>query len=119
MSRILIIALEQNTRALLMAELQERGHQVATTAELGATIPFLARRKTTFDAIVLDTQGQGVNDVNLVALRRSAGTTPILICTGAADSRRNDYASLGIDRVLVRPLFIGEIAEAVGELVSS
>jgi hypothetical protein len=98
-------------RALLRAELIERGYDAIGFESVDdAIVRLAADRPRRPRLVVLDLAGQPVTP-GVVALL-SAGGVPVLGIAGAVEATAA-RETLGLTRVLRRPLSLGEIADAV------
>lgn len=104
-SVVWIIDADQWPRALLRAELIERGLDAAGYITVRDAIDSLPIRHP--DAIVVDLRGQPVAQVE----RLLALAVPVVIITGALE--RNDLPDREWAAVLQRPVAIGEIADRI------
>ena len=100
-----IIDAEQWPRALLRAELIERGFDAVGYVTVGDAIESLPLRPP--DAIVVDLRGQPLRFVE----RLPGIGVPVLVVGGTPEI--NDLPELGWAAVMRRPVSIGEIADRV------
>jgi DNA-binding response OmpR family regulator len=104
-------------RALLRAELIERGYDAIGFPSLDEAIVRLAVERERRPALVfLDLAGQPVSRGAVALL--SAGGVPVLGLAAATDPS-SDLAGLGLTAVLRRPLSLGEIADAIERTLTS
>lgn len=110
MSVVWIIDADQWPRAMLRAELIERGFDAVGYPTVGDAIESLLMRPP--NAIVVDLRGQAPR---LVERLLSIGV-PVLVIEGTAEI--NDLPEGAWSAILRRPVSIGEIAAAVEARVS-
>lgn len=110
MSVVWIIDTEQWPRALLRAELIERGFDAVGYVTVRDAIDSLPFRHP--DAIVVDVRGQPIPLVE----RLLELDVPVVIIGGALEM--NDLPDRAWAAVLRRPVAIGEIAERVAEVIA-
>lgn len=103
-----IIDVEQWPRAMLRAELIERGFDAVGWFTAGDAIEALPTRPP--DVIVVDLRGQ---PLRLVARLRDIGV-PVVVVGGIPEI--NDLPEGGWAAVMRRPVSLGEIADRVGEV---
>ncbi len=117
MAEILVIAQDWTPRVLIRAQLEEEGHAVTGCLTLDEGLLHLKTRPGGFDAVILDTAGQTLRSQ---ALRRLAvAGPPVLVLTGALDRDELERDGLPWARVLVRPVFVGDVVRHVDGLLAA
>ncbi|HEY76770.1 MAG TPA: hypothetical protein G4O00_11430 [Thermoflexia bacterium] len=115
--KILLIAAEWRTRALLLAELEEAGYDVVALPGVRWALVALAGGRLTPALVVLDVTGDAEARPDQVhRLLRMLGDTPVVLLVGAYDART--FASLR-DQVaawISRPLYLARVVDAVRHL---
>ena len=107
MKSVLLIGGTTTHRALLKAALEEQGFRVSAAITRKYTNRWLGRRIKPFDLVVYDLEEAEQVPEFWPELRQSAGPGRIIVIASVFDSV--DYAGIGIDRVLRRPVAIGDI----------
>lgn len=114
--RVILVIPDQWPRALLRAELRERGYDAVGAKDLvdALGIPASDPDRGPVRLVLLDHRVlAGPEDLLLFRLRSRHGDSPVvLLASATAAPERGAWA-----RVLRRPLSIGEIADAVAALV--
>jgi DNA-binding response OmpR family regulator len=104
-----IIDAEQWPRALLRAELIERGYDAAGFVTIDDALAAPPDRLP--DAIVLDSRGQELTPDRLAKLFDLR--VPIILIGGAADLRQDIVRHFPWTAILQRPVSLGEIADRI------
>ncbi len=107
-----IIDAEHWPRALLRAELLERGFDAVGFETYADAIENLPWRRP--DAIVVETRGQPVAQIRRLL---NLGV-PVILTGGAPEIEDPAYAVGGWGAVMRRPVTLGQIADAVGEAIT-
>lgn len=114
-ARILLIQPEWPARALLKAELEERGFDVLGADSVQFGLDLSMKRGFRPDLIVVDPVGLSTGAAETEGLSFFRGRTPLLLIrstqVGTAEA-----AALSPTRELLRPIAVREIADAVVEL---
>lgn len=110
MNVIWIIDAEQWPRAMLRAELIERGFDAVGYITVRDAIDALPERHP--DAIVIDLRGQPLPLVERLPKLR----VPVIVIAGISEI--NDLPDLGWAAVMRRPVSLGEIADRVAALTA-
>ncbi len=119
MARIAIVGQEWLPRALLRAELEEAGHNVAGYESLAEVIPPLRIGLLPLDLLIFDSVGAYLDPNQLRELRKAAGSMPILILSGHfGDISQVDFRALGFQGVMARPVLIRSIVERTDEYLT-
>jgi DNA-binding response OmpR family regulator len=118
-SEIILVAREWKARALLRAQLLEEGHEVMALPTIEEAMMLLCRGMVRPRLIILDTVGQSLKEPILADLQALAGDAPILVCTGPFDLARFDFKEAGLTDLLVRPFAIGDVVNAVREILGN
>jgi CheY-like chemotaxis protein len=114
--RCLVVDDEPAVRAVIGDILESAGHTVVTFGDGGEAIARFAAEP--FDLVVTDLAMPRVSGWQVArAVKQTAPTVPVFLVTGfgvelSSDERR----AHGVDRVLVKPLQIQEILDAVAEV---
>jgi len=114
-SRILLIQSEWPARALLAAELEERGFEVLASDSLPTALDLAMTRGFRPDLIVVDSMWLTLEPGYVERLLFLRANSPLLLIVSA------QYAEprvLAPTRVLSRPVTVGEIADAAEQLAS-
>lgn len=119
MGKIILIAREWKARAFIMAQLSEEGYGVRALQTLEEALMLLCRGMVRPRLIILDTLGQSLKEATLTDLQTLAGDAPILVCTGPFDLARFDFEEAGFTNLLVRPFTVGDVMNAVREVIGN
>jgi len=119
MSEIILVAREWKARTLLRAQLLEEGYEVTALRTIEEAMMLLCRGMVRPRLIILDTIGQSLKEPMLTDLQALAGNAPILVCTGPFDLARLDFEEVGLTNLLVRPFTVGDVVNAVCEILSN
>ncbi|RME50848.1 MAG: hypothetical protein D6790_20700 [Caldilineae bacterium] len=114
--RLLLLAADWQTRALTLAELKERGHQVLALPGLRWGLKALLQGRVDPPLVFVDTKDDDfVSPEEIHHLRELLPDVPIVLLTGVFE--RETYAAIqeDVDAFLVRPITIGEIVAAIEE----
>ena len=114
--RLLLLAADWQTRALTLAELKERGHQVLALPGLRWGLKALLQDRVDPPLVFVDVKDDDfVSPEEIRHLRELLPDAAVVLLTGVFE--RESYAPLEsvVDRVLVRPISIGEIVQAIEE----
>jgi CheY-like chemotaxis protein len=104
---LLLIGGTDTNRALLKAALEEHGYRVSAAVTRRYTNHWLSRRIKPFDLIIYDVD-QAEQDAEFwPELRQSANGSRIMVIASVFD--QSNYQAVGMDRVLRRPVAIGDI----------
>ena len=106
---------DQWPRAYLRAELIERGYDAIGFTTMDAMLARLGRRAVDPPrVVVISVEGQGLTPPRLAALARHPAK---LVLTGGATAlAAPEVRAAAADRVLPRPVTLGELADAVERL---
>lgn len=110
MARILLLSVHWPARALVRAELEERGHDV-----IGLDDPEELAHHPAPDLLILDAAGLGLDAPALRALRARSGAPRAVLALSALDADRLAPARAAFDRTLVRPFTVGQVVAAAEE----
>lgn len=120
MATILIIDDEEGLRDVARKALERAGHHVLEAADGRAAILVLG--KAAPDLIITDIlmpEQEGLQTIREIRKRRLR--TPILAVSGGGRTARLDFldiaTELGADRTLAKPFRVGELLEAVDQLL--
>ena len=113
MNEIVLVAREWKARALLRAQLSEEGYEVVALRTIEEAMMLLSHGMLRPSLIILDTMGQSLNESVLTDLQALADHAPILVCAGPFDLARFDFEGAGFANVLVRPFTVGDVVNAV------
>ncbi len=116
MKSILLIGGTTTQRALLRASLEAEGHHVSAAVTRKYTNRWLSRRIKPFDLIVYDLEEAAQEPGFWPELRAAAGQTPILMLASAFDP--TDYAALGMNSVMRRPISVGDVVKEAQRLLA-
>jgi hypothetical protein len=106
--RVLVVSPEHWARALVRAELRERGYDA-----IGAGTIEVARRERPVDLLVLDQHALGERAQSVDELQSRLGRpATVLLALGLAEPPQGAWA-----RVLRRPLRIGDVVAAIETLL--
>lgn len=110
MARIVILSGEWAARALLRAELEERGHDAVGVPDLQGLreLPIWPP----IDLLIVDAAGLGIDAEEVRALPASCGAAHAILVLGVFDAPHLAPARPAYDHVLVRPVTIGALADA-------
>jgi DNA-binding response OmpR family regulator len=110
-----IVDADQWPRACLRAELIERGYDAIGFTTLEAMLERLARRAVSPPRVmVVSVEGQAVTPPRLAVLARHPAR--LVLTGGAAALATAAVRDAAADRVLPRPVSLGELADAVEDL---
>ena len=118
-ARILIADDEADCRDLLVLALRGAASEIAVATNGGELLEMIAERGP-FDLIVTDINMPWMQGLHVLASIREAGLrTPVLIVTGLShpDLPRST-ARLGRAKLLYKPFAIGQLREAIAELLA-
>ena len=104
---LLLIGGTDTNRALLKAALEEHGYRVSAAVTRRYTNHWLSRRIKPFDLIIYDVEQAEQPADFWPELRESANGSRLIVIASVFDPI--DYQAAGIDRVLRRPVAIGDI----------
>lgn len=104
-------------RALVKAELEERGYEVLGADSIRLGVDLSMKRGFRPDLLVVDTNDLPIADADSEALAFLRGKAPLLLI-GSTQYGSQPPAKLLPSRVLFRPLTVGEIADAVSRLLA-
>ena len=120
-SKVLLIEDDADVAEMMARTLTLAGLSVKTVAD-GAVATYLVDH-ITYDAIVTDIRLPSVNGLQVVANARSGranGKTPIVVVSGYLDeSARQRSHSLGVAKVMAKPITPDELSEAVSAVVAA
>lgn len=119
MSEIILIAREWKARAFIMAQLSEEGYEVVALRSIEEAMMLLGRGMVRPRLIILDTLGQSLREPTLADLQTLADDAPLLVCTGPFDLARFDFREAGFANLLVRPFTVGDVVNAVREMLGN
>jgi DNA-binding response OmpR family regulator len=115
--RLLFTSADWQTRAMTLALLQEQGYEVMALPALRLGIKALLQDRVEPPLALVDTKDdEGATPEQLHYLRELLPETPIILLTGAFEQAVFAPLRDTIDLVLVRPISVGEIVEAVQRL---
>ena len=104
---VLLVGGTNTNRALLKAALEERSYRVSAAVLRKYTNHWLSRRIKAFDLIIYDLEEAEQPPEFWPDLRQSSNGSRIIVVASAID--HSDYLTAGIDRVLRRPVSVGDI----------
>jgi DNA-binding response OmpR family regulator len=120
MSKILLVEDDETSRLLLATALRRAGHDVCGCIDGRAALQALGEHR--FDIVVTDIHMPEMDGIELIlALRRSYSPVRILAISGGTSAGYNylDAANkIGADRVLPKPINIGNFVHVVDELAN-
>jgi PleD family two-component response regulator len=120
MSKILLVDDDETSRILLSSALKRAGHDVSGCINGRAALAACGERR--FDIVVTDIHMPEMDGLELIrALRRNHSPIRILAISGGASNGYNylDAANkIGADRILPKPLNIGNFVHVVDELAN-
>lgn len=119
MKEIILIAREWKTRSLLRAQLLGESYEVTALRTIEEATMLLSRGMVRPRLIILDTLGQSLKEPFPVDLQALADDAPILICTGPFDLDQLDFEEADFTNVLVRPFAVGDVVNAVREVLGN
>ena len=120
MARVLIVEDEPEIQDLIGDLLLLEGYEVHALGRVPHGLNQI--RRLAPDVILLDLRLPGVGGVELLRLLsadRQLSTTPVVICSGAADLREAhaaEFASLGVE-VVAKPFELDDLIDAVRRAV--
>ena len=116
---LLLIAADGHTRALLLAELQEAGHNVVALPSLEVALAALATGRVRPALVLLDTQSDPRADPRGVGqlLNFLEEDVPLVLIVGAYDAHALAPLQARVAAWLPRPLRIEDILTAVRRLL--
>lgn len=116
-SKVLLVAAEWRTRALLLAELEEEGYDVVALPGIRWALAALAGERLTPALVVLDVTGDPEARPGRVRhLLRMVGNAPVVLLVGAYDAPTFIPLRDQVAAWLVRPLRLARVVEAVRRL---
>lgn len=118
MPEVLLIHNHQPERSLLFAQLREEGFQVSAVETLQEVLPSLARLELRPEVVVLDTREQRWTERELRELRLVLPGVPLVVVSGARDAAALSLLREVADELLVRPVSVGQVAEAVRRVLA-
>ncbi len=113
--RVLLVQPEWPARALLKAELEERGCDVLGADSVSLALDLAMRRGFRADVVVVDIMGLPLETSDIRQLRFLVGRAPLLLVR-SAHPMDPKVIQLQPAREIKRPVTIGEIADAVLQL---
>jgi DNA-binding response OmpR family regulator len=120
MSKILLVEDDEACRLLLTTALRRAGHEVSGCIDGRAALQAFDERR--FDIVVTDIHMPEMDGLELIlALRRSYAPVRILAISGGTSAGYSylDAANkIGADRILPKPINIGNFVHVVDELAS-
>jgi DNA-binding response OmpR family regulator len=116
--RILIISTQVLFRALVGAELMERGHEVEGVDALRDAPGPRAAVGRWPDLVILEAHGQTLDRSSLEALRGLCKETIVLVCAGPYDMAGAELAGVGVEHIAGKPLTVGELVERATSLLT-
>jgi len=111
-----LIQPEWPARALLMAEMENRGHEVLAADSVTMARDLCTRRGFRPELLVVDMVGLSLEEADARTLSFLRGQAPLLMI-GSSQYGDPMVTALAPSRQLVRPLTVGEIADAAADLV--
>ncbi len=114
-NRILIVSTNLQFRALVGAELTEKGYTVEGAETIKDSLRLWTKEGKAPGLMLIEAQGQDFNESTLAILAELSRKTIVLVCTGAFDAAQVDFARLGV-RQVIKPVTVGEIASEVAKL---
>jgi DNA-binding NtrC family response regulator len=116
---LLLISADMHTRALLLAELQEAGHNVVALPSLEVALAALATGRVNPALVLLDTQGDPRADLRGVGqlLNFLEEDVPLVLIVGAYDAHALAPLRARVAAWLPRPLRIADILTTVRRLL--
>lgn len=118
-ARILIADDEADCRDLLVLALRGASNEIAVATNGGELLEQIAERGP-FDLIVTDINMPWMRGLHVLASVREAGLrTPVLVVTGLCQpDLPTSIARLGRAKLLYKPFAVGELREAIAELLA-
>lgn len=112
---ILIISVNLLFRALVGAELMEKGYDVEG---VDALIDTRERTRSKMPKLILvEAQGQNFDPPSLATLQELGKKSIVFVCAGAYDMSQVNFARFGVEHIATKPLTVGEIVAEVVKLV--
>ena len=113
---VLLVGGTNTNRALLKVALEEHGYRVSAAVLRRYTTHWLSRRIKAFDLIIYDLEEAEQPPEFWPELRQSSNGSRIIVIASVFDPA--DYLAAGIDRVLRRPIAIGEVVKESDHLLA-
>ncbi len=115
--RLLLLSADWQTRALTLAELQARGHDVLALPGFTWGMKALLQHGVSPSLVIVDVKGDpDVNPERVRQLRRLLPGVPTVLVVGAFERSRFEPLRGEVDAFLVRPLTVGELADVVEQV---
>ncbi len=112
--RLLLLSADWQTRAMVLAELKERGHGVLALPGFRLGLKALLRDYVDPPLVLVDTKDDpDLSPEAIRELRELLPHTPILLLTGAFQQAEYQTVRDQVDAFLVRPISVGEIVQAI------
>ncbi|RME12649.1 MAG: response regulator [Ardenticatenia bacterium] len=116
--RLLLLSRDWQTRALVLAELKERGYEVLALPGLTWGVKALVQGRVEPPLIIVDSRDDpDVTPETVRALHRMAPRAPIILLTTVFDRATLEPIRPEVAAFLVRPFTVGEVVEAVERLL--
>lgn len=119
MCHILIVSLDWLFRALIGAELIERGYDVEGADTLEEARGMLTKAGKVPELMLIEARGQSFNESSLAILSELSQKSTILVCAGPNDMIPEDLARFGVQHIVTKPLTVGDIVAEVVKLVGA
>jgi CheY-like chemotaxis protein len=110
MAEVLIIARDWTPRVLTRAQLEEEGHEVTGRLTLEEGLLELRTHPRSYDVVIFDTKEQELAPRLLLRLARAG--PPVVVLAGQLDRSQLEKSGAVFDRVLTRPVFVGDLVSA-------
>ncbi|GEM_PF-755166 len=112
--RLLLLSADWQTRALVLAELKERGYGVLALPGFRLGLKALLRGYVDPPLVFVDTKDDPeLSPEAIRELRELLPHTPLLLLTGAFQQAEYRAVRDRVDAFLVRPIRVGEIVQAI------
>ncbi len=118
LGRVLLIQAQWPARPMLKAELEQRGFDVLGADSVSLAVDLSMQRGFRPQAVVLDTADLVASPEEIERLRFLAGGVP-LVLVRSPQYTSPEYERLGPARELMRPVTVGEIADAVASAAAT
>ncbi len=119
--RVLLVDDEQGITAMMEMMLRELGYQAQVFNQGSAALAWLRQNPQAVDLLISDLTMPGLTGIELAqeALTLRPGL-PVIMISGFSDLNTRETArAAGIDKFLMKPVAIRDLAEALGELLAS
>ncbi len=114
---ILIISVNLQFRALVGAELMEKGYDVEGVDTIPDSLRVWAKKGKAPELILIEARGQNFTESSLALLAELDQKSILLVCAGPYDVAQVDFARFGVQHIVTKPLTVGEIVAETVRLV--